>query len=711
MLIAVAALACSSSALSAPLALDSTDPLVAVDRSRSTLVSDIVQGFQAEIASVAPGHQAEESARLRERLSRLRADRLLAASLTSSYASLSAVLDDADKAERSALMQSRAKTIGDAARDLVYTPLTPCRLVDTRGFGAPIQGGPFAPNTRRSYAPAGLCSIPTSGVSSLIVAFTTQNLTSSSGGYLAILAPNQPVTATVDIFNYGSEWSAGGAIVRTGSAGEFDAYVANANAELVVDIVGYFSPPSQAVFSESGNAFGTTARLGTTDNQPLELLANGQAALRIIPLAESPALIAGSSANYATATAPSSIAGATIGGGGSSTTANGQSCNGGCANRVTDPYGTVGGGAGNQAGDDVAANYDANFATVGGGIRNKASATASTVSGGDSNAASGRYAAVGGGNANVASGQLAVVSGGISNNASGGGATIAGGSLNVASGDGSTISGGSNNGTSGGGGTIGGGTSNMISGGGGTISGGALNTAASGSAIGGGSGNTTSGISSSIGGGTQNVASGIYSAVPGGLNNIAAGFSSLAAGTYANANADGCVVFGDFSSVGNYVSCGAVPNRFVARAAGGVYFFTAGMTDANYTGAALLPGATSWTTYSDRAGKDNIRLVDVRDVLARLVSVPIATWNWKSQDASVRHMGPMAQDFMAAFRVGETARGINTVDADGVALAAIQGLHQLLLEKDREIAQLRSKIGEIDRLKRDIRAIKASLMH
>jgi hypothetical protein len=49
--------------------------------------------------------------------------------------------------------------------------------------------------------------------------------------------------------------------------------------------------------------------------------------------------------------------------------------------------------------------------------------------------------------------------------------------------------------------------------------------------------------------------------------------------------------------------------------------------------------------------------------------MPIQRWNMKSQDASIRHIGPMAQDFHAAFAVGEDNRHINSVDADGVALA------------------------------------------
>ena len=141
------------------------------------------------------------------------------------------------------IVQARAKALGDVSRDLVYTPLTPCRLIDTRGYGAPIQGGPFVPNTRRSYMPQGLCGLPTANVASIVISFTTENLTPNSGGYLAILAPSAAVTASVDIFNLGSEWSASNTAVTTGPAAQFDVFVASANAQLVVDVLGYFAPP------------------------------------------------------------------------------------------------------------------------------------------------------------------------------------------------------------------------------------------------------------------------------------------------------------------------------------------------------------------------------------------------------------------------------------------------------------------------------------
>lgn len=99
---------------------------------------------------------------------------------------------------------------------------------------------------------------------------------------------------------------------------------------------------------------------------------------------------------------------------------------------------------------------------------------------------------------------------------------------------------------------------------------------------------------------------------------------------------------------------------------------------------------------SDRNAKDNFAEVDDRDILARLSAIPIETWNYKSQDPSVRHIGPMAQDFYAAFGVGEDDRHINTVDASGVALAAIQRLYQMVQEKDVQIAELEARLEVLE---------------
>ncbi len=64
----------------------------------------------------------------------------------------------------------------------------------------------------------------------------------------------------------------------------------------------------------------------------------------------------------------------------------------------------------------------------------------------------------------------------------------------------------------------------------------------------------------------------------------------------------------------------------------------------------------------------------------------------------------MAQDFHAAFGLGVSDKLIDTIDPDGVALAAIQGLHALVEEKDAEIDELRSQLGALTRRVEDLAA-------
>ena len=102
----------------------------------------------------------------------------------------------------------------------------------------------------------------------------------------------------------------------------------------------------------------------------------------------------------------------------------------------------------------------------------------------------------------------------------------------------------------------------------------------------------------------------------------------------------------------------------------------------------LAPNSGQWSALSDRNAKANFAAVDPQMILQRVAAIPIQLWNYKGQDASIRHIGPMAQDFYGAFGVGEDNRHIGTVDADGVALAAIQGLYREGQQKDARIAAL-----------------------
>jgi len=136
-------------------------------------------------------------------------------------------------------------------------------------------------------------------------------------------------------------------------------------------------------------------------------------------------------------------------------------------------------------------------------------------------------------------------------------------------------------------------------------------------------------------------------------------------------------------------------NTFTVRATGGVRFYTAGGTT---NGVQLASGSGSWSSLSDRNAKENFQPVDCRQILERVAALPVATWNYKTQPPTIRHIGPMAQDFAAAFSVGENDHSISTVDADGVALAAIKGLYEELQAQKARNDELEKRIAELERL-------------
>jgi hypothetical protein len=279
--------------------------------------------------------------------------------------------------------------------------------------------------------------------------------------------------------------------------------------------------------------------------------------------------------------------------------------------------------------------------TISGGYTNTVTTEAyyATVGGGYGNTAGAMYATVGGGEGNLASYAHSVVCGGWDNTASYSRATVAGGQENTAS-----------------------------------------NIAAF---VGGGYDNTASGVDSSVLGGAHNTASGYGATVAGGVSNTAAGDYSLAIGRRAQAGHDGALVWGDSTDAD--VSSSAA-NQLVVRASGGVSMYTSSNLS---TGAYLAAGSGSWSSMSDRDVKENFQPVDGQEVLDLLAGLEITTWNYTAQPDGVRHVGPMAQDFYAAFGLGETDRAISTVDADGVALAAIQALYLRVLELENQVSACR----------------------
>jgi hypothetical protein len=111
--------------------------------------------------------------------------------------------------------------------------------------------------------------------------------------------------------------------------------------------------------------------------------------------------------------------------------------------------------------------------------------------------------------------------------------------------------------------------------------------------------------------------------------------------------------------------------------------------------------ATAFNPSSDRNLKEHFAPVNPREILNQVAALEISRWNFIG-DARTPHLGPMAQDFYAAFALGTDEKHIATVDADGVALAAIQGLNQKLeqnlKQKEAEITELKQRLDKLEQL-------------
>jgi trimeric autotransporter adhesin len=342
---------------------------------------------------------------------------------------------------------------------------------------------------------------------------------------------------------------------------------------------------------------------------------------------------------------------------------------------VDNNWATIGGGATNSAGDGNGAISGACCQTIGGGYGNWARADRATIAGGGPNTVSGTLGTVGGGMWNTA-GFLGTVAGGDGNSASGDYTSVGGGQGNAANASYDTVAGGY------------------------------YNTA-------------TASSMATVGGGISNTASGQGATVPGGDHNRASGFYSFAAGCQANAANDGAFVWSS-----NHNQCTAVyssvDSQFVANAPGGFWLgntlsdiVTATQTSGHFlettTGAYLTTSGT-WTNASDRNLKTAFQPVDESLLLSRIGQLPMASWQYKVDSASIRHIGPIAQDFYAAFQLGNDDKHIATVDADGVALAGVQALYRLSLKKDQQIARLErasaAKDEKIEALSREIEQLR-----
>ena len=432
----------------------------------------------------------------------------------------------------------------------------------------------------------------------------------------------------------------------------------------------------------------------------------------------------------------------TVGGGALNIATNYAVVSGGSRNRALASHATVGGGELNTINVLTSGmnTFDSPHCTIAGGVSNAINgAEAGTIGGGRSNRLVGSSSrlvslgTIGGGEATAIfsdtfTSHYSTIGGGFSNEIhTAGSATIGGGQGNrmFLEGNNGTIGGGQGNILNGPYSTISGGRSNLI----GpspqspdycTIGGGNANSIlfeGHYSVVGGGNLNRVEGFSrystilggltnlvasaefAAIGGGTNNVVNGQFGNIPGGLRNTATNMA-LAAGRRAKAIHTGAFVWADSNDF-DFPSTSA--NQFNVRATGGTRIVSgingAGVPNAGVT---LAPAGVAWGVISDRNAKKNLQPVDTEAVLAKLADMPVQQWNYNwEQDSHPPHLGPMAQDFKQAFYPGEDDKVITTLEFDGVALAAIQGLNRKLEQ------QLKEKDSAIEALQRENRDLAA----
>lgn len=111
---------------------------------------------------------------------------------------------------------------------------------------------------------------------------------------------------------------------------------------------------------------------------------------------------------------------------------------------------------------------------------------------------------------------------------------------------------------------------------------------------------------------------------------------------------------------------------------------------------------TQFISTSSREVKTAFEAVEPQEILTKVAALPVSAWRYVWEDASTRHVGPVAEDFQRLLGLGD-GKTIGTVDADGVLLAAVQGLKQLVDEtraamaaKDAEISALASEIADLE---------------
>jgi hypothetical protein len=193
---------------------------------------------------------------------------------------------------------------------------------------------------------------------------------------------------------------------------------------------------------------------------------------------------------------------------------------------------------------------------------------------------------------------------------------------------------------------------------------------------------------------TGNGASALFSNTTGNFN-TAIGHGALVTNTTGDSNT--AIGFEADVSTGNFSNSTAIGAGAVVNASNKIRLGS--------TSVSVIEGQVAYTFTSDKTKKENFRPVDGEEVLRKIRSFELTSWNFVGHDPKeFRHYGPMAQEFFAAFghdSVGQigTETTINSGDIAGILMIAVQALEKRtaeLKETKAQVAELAARLEALE---------------
>ena len=289
------------------------DSLLSVDMNRSAVIERVTASWDSELPTA-------QTASFAAHLNALRADELLTVSLGGNFGG---VLKIMQAAQRSAgTTGERAKAVGETTRDLVYTPIVPKRLLDSRGAFIPTGfpgGGAYSNGEIRSFDITTSSCLHTGVIAIVATVYAGPCAVGAVSDVYADAQGGSFGAVAVEAIGQASGAFTGGTALIPVNPGNSQIAIKNVltSAKIIIDVAGYFTPANRA-------------------GDWLRVFGGGTA---------QPSMINGDDSNTAGAAASATISG----GSQNQATANNSTVAGGFGTIATQQKATISGGAGNRA--------------------------------------------------------------------------------------------------------------------------------------------------------------------------------------------------------------------------------------------------------------------------------------------------------------------------------------------------------------------------